>query len=336
MILTQRTSGPFPLNPRAFPHASPHLVCPQATPRTSTPTPPPLLPTTAPADDLSDIERDNESGPDDEMATAYLQVLLIASAVGLITGGGVVAFNDLVHSVQDHLVWQDMPRLAAFGSDAIAFYEPKYALWRCLLLPPFFAGLAVGGIRFAAGGFSGDPSCVSMRASAPPIQTSSSAVLQQSTEIRNPEVTGTALIRHGPASVNGAVRPAESSTALPRNALQPPAPCSEASTSSSPKVLEAAKNGGCRQAGVPASLLRRKGGWHSLDWEVQSGALREAQKAARPYMKSVAAAASLGSGASLGPEGPSAELGRAIAASVQRYLPLHVRPSTPHMCKQQL
>jgi hypothetical protein len=317
----------------SFPHVlHPHQLrapCTQATPRTSpTPHTPPLPedPETISTDSIHDqFELDNETGPDDEVAKTYLQVLLVASAIGLTTGCGVVVFNDLVHWIQDHLVWQDMPKLAAFGSDALAIYDPNAVLWRCLLLPPVLAGFAVGGIRHVAGGFSGDPSSVSVK------QATSTPKARRLDTVDSDKAPSTSSAQHPISTVNGAIRPVSDMPSQLAGASATAAqPRLEASAGSlpgarEPNQAEATPNAH-RQSGFSPSLPGRKFLEFSIEWEIQGRALREARSAARPYMKTLAAAATLGSGASLGPEGPSAELGRAIAASMQHYLPPNVRP----------
>ena len=208
------------------------------------------LPPPWPPSDPADPEESADVAKED------LRTLFVASIIGLTTGCGVVVFNDLVHAVQDELVWRDIPKLAAFGTSALQVFDPRYALWRCLLLPPVVAGVVVAALRHVAGGFDGDPASVAVR-----------------------------IARSGRARRRAAVAEAV-------------------------RMDGSLAERACRDEFVATGAC---------------GAVAEARRAARPYLKTVAAAMTLGAGASLGPEGPSAELGRANAANVQRVLPVRVR-----------
>jgi hypothetical protein len=314
-----------------------------------------------------------------EVARADFVILMISAAIGVTTGVGVVLFNDLVHLVQDWIVWKDVPKLAPFGSEMIIRMEPDYTLWRSVLLPPIVAGVAVSGLRALAGGFAGDPRAVTVadpaRAQQPRMQPPSgrfTVVVPMPTSSASgaiPSATGVAgqvdsVVERMDAGEQAAAEP---SAARPgqngRSREAATAAVDDTQQASRSSRADAGHSQASSSSDSSARLdepYRYHGGlWGSMDdtssrtsWAqnavvpgreaeqgiVKLGAARTAALAAgwsadpgergrsalRPYIKTLAAALTLGCGVSLGPEGPSAELGSANAANFRRFVPAGV------------
>ena len=236
-----------------------------------------------------------------EIAADDVIVLLLAVAVGLSTGMFVVGFNTFVHLLQDEVVWTDVPRVAAFGTQGLQRADlPQTGLladgvWlRCLVLPPVFGGGFVALLRQLVGGFSGDPKSVAVRSSQrqPPASAVKLAVTLSS--------------------------PASTPSLIPRHSGVPRIP-------SLPYVGVTRQIGVAVSTRVPVIAARSKPSVPDTPLSGARGFMRDLiqdvrrqglQATARPYVKLVAAAVTLGSGASLGPEGPSVDVGKANAARI--------------------
>ena len=83
---------------------------------------------------------------DDEPEAA---VILVACAVGLVTGSGVVAFNDIIHTIRD-FVWHGETVLS--GRQLLAEFS-ELDLWPRIVIPPVLGGLFVGLLGAGVGGY---------------------------------------------------------------------------------------------------------------------------------------------------------------------------------------
>ena len=107
------------------------------------------LPTNASSIDDGDGER-NDDENDKNSNSSEVAVLLAACGVGVATGLGVVLLNDAVDAVRA-LAWAGAP-LEATHWGRWARSLPLEAALPLVLLPPTAAGLAVGALRYVAGG----------------------------------------------------------------------------------------------------------------------------------------------------------------------------------------
>ncbi|KAK9909773.1 hypothetical protein WJX75_007259 [Coccomyxa subellipsoidea] len=208
----------------------------------------------------------NKSGDtiDDEPEAA---VLLVACAIGLATGGGVVVFNNVIHTIR-HYAWQETP-VEATHWGRWARQLPFSSAVPVLVAPPVVGGIVVGSLR-ALTSFD-DP-------------TASKGKGQQG-KAADP------LSLYG----NRATVPLQATQAALRDQT------AAASTSGRDADTESVQHG-WRQRLFPPS-------WQSRG-EVQ------ARMVAAPVLRALAAAITLGSGASLGPEGPSVDIGRSFAQAL--------------------
>ena len=233
----------------------------------------------------------------DEIAVDEVIVLLLATAIGLATGLGVVLFNDLVHQIQDHLVWTSTPRLAAFGTNGLYRY-PTFSPWQSLLLPPVLGGVFVAVLRGMAGGFTADPASVAHTPSNNPNPVQMEPAPQpQSPIVTTPEQGASPNALAGTLAPTQPVAPAHTVVAAPA-----PTP---AIPGRFPRHVAAPHSTAVAITETPIRNLKSG----ILQWKMLQYVLR-------PYIKLVASAITLGSGASMGPEGPSVELGKATAERV--------------------
>ena len=317
-----------------------------------------------------------------EVARADFVILMISAAIGITTGCGVVGFNLLVHTIQDHIVWQDVPKLAPFGSDTIMRIDPDYTLWRSVLLPPIAAGAAVAGLRELAGGFGGDPRSVVRRKPQKrkpqrmrpppgtfnivvPMPTSADATTrdagqQMAQRMGSNASTSLGSFDAGEQAAPGiAQRPGRSRQSSSAATMASAAHVPHANgTGHQPQQAGHDRNASAappsQQAGfgsvddteqpplafaAPQQIVRSAVSALSTQHQGPAGSLAAAlgfgeearhktQTALRPYIKTVAAAVGLGAGVSLGPEGPSAELGSANASNFRRFVPPGVRSAS--------
>lgn len=256
------------------------------------------IPESANVDILQSV--DGEEPVVDAIAVDEVVVLLLATATGLATGLGVVLFNDLVHQIQDHMVWTSTPRLAAFGSNGLYRY-PSFSPWQSLLLPPVVGGVVVAVLRWMAGGFTADPPGV--------------APVQQELPLTAAKAQATSNPSDSAQSTSAPGQPAEGDTlSSTRDPAQAPSTAKIASgaTTLTPEV---AIPGRFPHSTLPdgSAVAITDAPVHSLKSLLRWKAL---QYTLRPYIKLVASAITLGSGASMGPEGPSVELGKATAERI--------------------
>lgn len=88
----------------------------------------------------------NSQGDDDEPEAA---VILVACGVGLLTGAGVVLFNDIIHTIRD-FVWHGETVLS--GRQLLAEFS-EMELWPRIVIPPVLGGLFVGLLGAGVGGY---------------------------------------------------------------------------------------------------------------------------------------------------------------------------------------
>lgn len=226
---------------------------------------------------------EQENSP--ELGTKYDEpeaaVLLVACGIGLATGAGVVIFNDVIHVIRSS-IWQSTP-VDASGWAYWARDLPISARWNTLLLPPAMGGLAVGLLRKLSGGFDN-----------PPHEQQQSQAAAQGAQQNS----------------RASSQPLSVSAALP--AQQDRAPVANSATSESTKGSSSCERVDSSQEASTSSSSNTV--W-SLPW-LTSGSRslkRRIMRVLRPILKASAAAITLGTGNSLGPEGPSVEIGRAAS-----------------------
>ena len=197
------------------------------------------------------------------------------------TGAGVVIFNDVIHVIRSS-IWQSTP-VDASGWAYWARDLPISARWNTLLLPPAMGGLAVGLLRKLSGGFDN-----------PPHEPQQSQAAAQGAQQNS----------------RASSQPLSVSAALP--AQQDRAPVANSATSESTKGSPSSERVDSSQEASTSSSSNTV--W-SLPW-LTSGSRslkRRIMRVLRPILKASAAAITLGTGNSLGPEGPSVEIGRAAS-----------------------
>ena len=197
------------------------------------------------------------------------------------TGAGVVIFNDVIHVIRSS-IWQSTP-VDASGWAYWARDLPISARWNTLLLPPAMGGLAVGLLRKLSGGFDN-----------PPHEQQQSQAAAQGAQQNS----------------RASSQPLSVSAALP--AQQDRAPVANSATSESTKGSSSCERVDSSQEASTSSSSNTV--W-SLPW-LTSGSRslkRRIMRVLRPILKASAAAITLGTGNSLGPEGPSVEIGRAAS-----------------------
>lgn len=239
---------------------------------------------------------ERESNP--ELGTKYDEpeaaVLLVACGIGLATGAGVVIFNNVIHEIRASL-WHSTP------SDATSWAYwardlPISARWNSLLLPPVLGGLAVGVLRKVSGGFDNPPDEQQQHSQTNSTSTTAAASSGQKPQ-NNSRAAATGRASAARTQQRSASAPSTSNPDSDSETVSRLSSSQEASTSSSSTL------------------------W-SLPW-VTSGSRslkRRLLTVARPLLKAAAAAITLGTGNSLGPEGPSVEIGRAAARGLGNVL----------------
>ena len=193
-------------------------------------------------------------------------------------------------------IWAESGLADATGWDYWARDLPLSARWGNLLLPPALGGLAVGILRKLSGGFENPK-----EEERPPSQDNKQQQQQQQS------ATSSASLSNS----NGARSLGPTSTSASSSQQDQP---SIRASSSSPGNSEAVtsrlnSNHEASTSGSASHTL-----W-SLPWVMSgsNGLKRRMLKAVRPVLKATAAAVTLGTGNSLGPEGPSVEIGRSTA-----------------------
>ena len=220
----------------------------------------------------------------------------------LVTGAGVVFFNELIHTIRD-FIWPSTPVNNANWT-YWARDLPLSERWLTLLLPPTCGGLAVGVLRYFSKGFDNPPP---------------SELQQQQQE--------TGQQQKLPRADSLPAQPTQ--TTQSSSDTSTPLPSSPASVLAEQRISAASSNGTesrseTGSSNSRASRINSNGeastssssstAW-SLPWGKSSSASlqRQVLSVTRPVLKATAAAITLGTGNSLGPEGPSVEIGRAAA-----------------------
>ncbi len=199
----------------------------------------------------------------------------------------------MIHEIRSSL-WHSTP------SDATSWAYwardlPISARWNTLLLPPALGGLAVGFLRKVSGGFDNPPD------------------EQQHSQTNSTSTTATSSSEQKPQNNSRAASPSRASAARTqeRSASAP-------STSNPDTDFETVSR---LISSQEASTSGSSTLW-SLPW-VTSGSRslkRRLLRVIKPLLKAAAAAITLGTGNSLGPEGPSVEIGRAAARGLGNVL----------------
>lgn len=236
-----------------------------------------------------------------------VSIIIIACLIGLSTGLGVVVFQNVVHYIQDHLVWGAAPALAAFA-------QSNLASWKSLVVPPIVAGFVVSALRALAGGFDGDPRALAVGSLSPALPAPLSLIPASTSQPPTVAALQLALNRAR------ARADAEKSRKLGATAKH----SNSAQQSSQPSLHSPESSSGSEMTSTPPQAVIQ-GPFSPVR---RSAARRLAIRLfLRPYLKLLAAAVTLGSGASLGPEGPSADLGKANAERWGKFVPSGVRLS---------
>lgn len=227
----------------------------------------------------------------------------------LATGAGVVFFNEIIHTIRD-FIWPSTPVNNAnwvyWARDL-----PLADRWVTLLLPPTCGGLAVGLLRYFSGGFEDPPPADSQQQQQQQEQSQklpgvdglpaqANALLTRNKATQGSSNTQSPLLPSSPSSVE------QSRTAASSNGTD--ANSSSETTSSYSNSSRMRSNGEASTSGSSSTATRSSWG------AVNSASLqRQVLSVTRPVLKATAAAVTLGTGNSLGPEGPSVEIGRAAA-----------------------
>ncbi len=221
---------------------------------------------------------------------AKLTLTLCAVHVTL-TGAGVVIFNDVIHEIRS-FIWQSTPSDAT-GWDYWARDLPISARWNTLLLPPTLGGLAVGLLRTISGGFDNPPDNAQQQQQPQP----QSQAAEQSTSLTQNNSRAAA---QPPSTTTSAARTQQSRASASKTSTSG----ANSGTDSSSRISSSQETSTSGSSTV----------W-SLPWVTSGGRnlKRRLLRVARPFLKASAAAITLGTGNSLGPEGPSVEIGRAAA-----------------------
>jgi H+/Cl- antiporter ClcA len=98
--------------------------------------------------DSDDDEDDNDTDDDPEIA-----LILAAIAIGVVTGGSVVLFNDAIHYIRD-AIWHGETLLT--GRELLQQFS-EFELWPRIVFPPVLGGLFVGLLGLLAGGYADPP-----------------------------------------------------------------------------------------------------------------------------------------------------------------------------------
>ena len=83
---------------------------------------------------------ESEAVPDGGESDPEAAVLLVACAIGVLTGSGVVLFNTVIHSIQD-VAWGDVLHSQG-GVAQWARNMPQDRIWPFIVLPPVLGGLS--------------------------------------------------------------------------------------------------------------------------------------------------------------------------------------------------
>ncbi|KAG7666594.1 putative Chloride channel protein CLC-f [Nannochloris sp. 'desiccata'] len=213
------------------------------------------FPTPPVAQVVYDSEDDDDDDDDDRESDPEIALILAAIAIGVVTGGSVVAFNDVIHYIRD-AIWHGETLLT--GRELLAQFS-EFELWPRIVFPPVLGGLFVGLLGLLTGGYA-DP---------PPAST---------------------LPQESPSSLKNN----SNSNNLGRN------------NDSSSSIVTSSDNTATSTSEI--DIIAEE------EWR------RRIDLITRPVARSIAAAVTLGTGASLGPEGPSVDIGRSVAKGLSSVL----------------
>jgi H+/Cl- antiporter ClcA len=207
-------------------------------------------------DDDEDDDTDTESDPE-------IALILAAIAIGVVTGGSVVVFNDAIHSIRD-AIWHGETLLT--GRELLAQFS-ELELWPRIVFPPVLGGFFVGLLGLLTGGYADPPSSVAPLPRPSPFPQNNSK--NNNLDRNNKDIT----IINSNSSLNS----------------------DNSSSSSSKNAAE-------------MDIIAK------IEWK------RKIDSVTRPVARAIAAAVTLGTGASLGPEGPSVDIGRSFAKGLSSVL----------------
>ena len=217
-----------------------------------------------------------------------------------LAGAGVVVFNNVIHEIRSSL-WHSTP------SDATSWAYwardlPISARWNSLLLPPVLGGLAVGLLRKVSGGFDNPPD-EQQQQQQQLSQTTSTSTTAASSSTQKPQNNS----RAAATSRASAARTQESSASASVPSIS--TPDTDVETVSR---LSSSQEASTSHSSTLWSLPLVTSGSQSLKQRLL--------RVIRPLLKATAAAITLGTGNSLGPAGPSVEIGRAAARGLGNVL----------------
>ena len=225
----------------------------------------------------------------------------------LATGAGVVFFNEIIHTIRD-FIWPSTPVNNAnwvyWARDL-----PLADRWVTLLLPPTCGGLAVGLLRYFSGGFEDPPGDSQQQQQQQQEQNqklpAADALLAQA-DARLPPNKALQGSNNTQSPLPSSPSSGEQSRAAASNNGADADSSSETSSTTSSRIRS---NGEASTSGSSSTTIR------SLPWGpgMSASLQRQVLSVTRPVLKATAAAVTLGTGNSLGPEGPSVEIGRAAA-----------------------
>ena len=214
--------------------------------------------------------------------------------VGLLTGSSVVAFNFVIHYIRD-LAWQHTP-LSVDNWCNWARSLPLSTSWHTLVVPPVVGGLIVGTLRSLSGSLQETPSLDPLL-----LRAARSASPQRSfwPSIRFP-VPFTRPEQATRQSATPGGSPASESNAGPQEQLDEPPllPLARETSTENSNPLEEDLQQMLGQ--------QRESGQHDAGPSSTSGGHGGHEDASpfAPVLRALAAAVTLGTGNSLGPEGP--------------------------------
>lgn len=216
-------------------------------------------------------------------------VLLVACAVGLLTGGGVVLFNVVITLIRE-LVWSHAPQETANWTRWARNLRPTE--WYLLICPPVLGGLVVGTMKSLSGGLSMAPALdpLLMRAAdkaTAPKESILSTVRSVLSVARQDDSSCSDSDQHQQEQRQGADTSA--SSAHSGDCAEPPDSTTTDGRASAKKTLSA-------MAGQQRQAEQHDPGSASTS-ETPDSPLA-------PVLRALAAAVTLGTGNSLGPEGP--------------------------------
>ena len=227
------------------------------------------------------------------------------NVIMLMAGAGVVIFNEVIHTLRD-FIWPSTPvnntNWVYWARDL-----PLSERWVTLLLPPTSGGLAVGLLRYLSGGFENPPQDDQQQ--------------QQRQQVSRPDGL--------PARPEPPLTPQQDKQTNSRGQLPPLSSASTARVEQNKAVASYSSNGSSTDTEADTDISARVNSsqdastsgsstvW-SLPWLTSGSQSLQTRvlRIVRPLLKAGAAAITLGTGNSLGPEGPSVEIGRAAARSL--------------------